>query len=63
MQRIFAANNVSFYKIIVLCQSNSYHTENRSNDITFDNEKLMNTIQSLDANKARGYDGIAIRMQ
>ena len=37
-------------------------TENRLNDITFDNEKLAKIIQSLDPNKAQGYDGISIRM-
>ena len=41
-----------------LPKSNTYHTENRLNDITFENEKLLKIIQSLDANKARGYDGI-----
>ena len=45
-----------------LPKSNTYHTENRLNDITFDNEKLLKIIQSLDANKAHGYDGISIRM-
>ena len=45
-----------------LPKSNTYHTENRLNDITFDNEKLLKIIQSLDANKAHGYDGISIWM-
>ena len=45
-----------------LPKSNTYHTENRLNDITFDNEKLLKIIQSLDASKAHGYDGISIRM-
>ena len=45
-----------------LPKSNTYHTGNRLNDITFDNEKLLKIIQSLDANKAHGYDGISIRM-
>ena len=45
-----------------LPKSNTCHTENRLNDITFDNEKLLKIIQSLDANKAHGYDGISIRM-
>ena len=45
-----------------LPKSNTYHTENRLNNITFDNEKLPKIIQSLDANKAHGYDGISIRM-
>ena len=45
-----------------LPKSNTYHTENRLNDITFDNEKLLKIIQSLDANKAHGYDGISIKM-
>ena len=45
-----------------LPKSNTYHTENRLNDFTFDNEKLLKIIQSLDANKAHGYDGISIRM-
>ena len=39
-----------------------YHTENRLNGITFDHEELLKIIQSLDANKAHGYDGISIRM-
>ena len=46
-----------------LPKTNTYHTENRLNDITFDNEKLLKIIQSLDANKAHGSDGISIRMQ
>ena len=45
-----------------LPKSNMYHTEDRLNDITFDNEKLLKIIQSLDANKAHGYDGILIRI-
>ena len=45
-----------------LTKSNTYQTENRLNDISFDNEKLLKIIQSLDANKAPGYDGISIRM-
>ena len=45
-----------------LPKSNMYHTENRLNNITFDNEKLLKIIQSLDANKAHGYDGISVRM-
>ena len=32
-----------------LPKSNSYHTENRLNDITFDNEKLLKIIQSSDS--------------
>ena len=43
-----------------LAKTNTYHTENRLNDITFDNEKLLKIIQSSDANKAHGYDGISI---
>ena len=39
-----------------------YHKENRLNDITFDNEKLLKIIQTLDASKAHEYDGISIRM-
>ena len=45
-----------------LPKSNTYHAESRLNDITFDSEKLLKIIQSLDANKAHGYDGISIRM-
>ena len=45
-----------------LPKSNTYHAEKRLNDITFDNEKLLKIIQSLDANKDHGYDGISIRM-
>ena len=45
-----------------LPKSNTYHTENRLNDITFDNKKLLKIIQSLDANKSHGYDGVSIRM-
>ena len=45
-----------------LPKSNRYHTESRLNDITFGNEKLLKIIQSLDANKAHGYDGVSIRM-
>ena len=45
-----------------LQKSNTYHTENRLNNITFDNEKLLKIIQSLDTNKAHGYDGISLRM-
>ena len=40
-----------------LPKSNTYHSEKRLNDITFDNEKLLKIIQSLDANKDHGYDG------
>ena len=43
-------------------KSNTYHTENRLNNITFENEKLLKRIQSLDVNKAHGYDVISIRM-
>ena len=43
-------------------KSNTYHKENRLNDITFDNEKLLKIIQLLDANKTHAYDGISIRM-
>ena len=39
-----------------------YHTENRLNNIIFDNERLPKIIQSLDANNAHGYNGISIRM-
>ena len=39
-----------------------YHTENRLNDIAFDNEKLLKIFQSLDPNKPHGYDGISIEM-
>ena len=44
-----------------LPKSNTYHTENRLNDVTFDNEKLLKIIESLDASKPHGYDGISIR--
>ena len=44
-----------------LTKSNTYQTENRLNDITFDNEKLLKIIQSSDASKAHGYGGISIR--
>ena len=65
--RSFSVNNVILYKKIVLFQI-SYHTENRLNDIIFDNEKLLKIDykliinESLDANKAHGFDGISIRM-
>ena len=49
-------NNSNFPK------SSTYHTENRVNDITFDKKKLLKIIQSLDANKGHGHDGISIRM-
>ena len=61
--------NEFFSKQCQLLQNNSTlpktntYTENRLNDITFDNEKLLKIIQSLDANKAHGSDGISIRMQ
>ena len=45
-----------------LSKSNTYHPENRLNDITFDNEKLLKIIQPLDANKAHGSDGISTGM-
>ena len=48
-------NNSTFPK------SNRYQTKNRVND-TFANEKLLKIIQSLDVNKAHGYDGISIKM-
>ena len=41
---------------------NICHAENMLNNITFDNEKLLKIIQSLNANKAHGYDSISIRM-
>ena len=41
-----------------LPKSNTYHTENMLNDVTFDNEKLLKIIKSLDADKAHGYGGI-----
>ena len=41
-----------------LPKSNMYHTENRLNDITFDNEKPLKIIQSLDRNKVHRYDDI-----
>ena len=56
----FSANNVSLQNKSTLATTNTYHTENRLNDITFDNEKLLKIIQSSDANKAHGYDGISI---
>ena len=49
-------NNISLPK------SNTDHTENRLNVIIFENEKLLKIIQSSDANKAYGCDGISIRM-
>ena len=58
----FSANNVSPKKQYTLPKSNTYHTENRLSDITFDNEKLLKIIQSLDANKVRGYDAISFKM-
>ena len=36
------------------------HTENRLNNIAFDNEKLLKIIQSLDPNKPHGYNSISI---
>ena len=45
-----------------LPKSNTYHTENRQNDIIFDNEKLLKILQSLHANKAQGYGDISRRM-
>ena len=39
-----------------------YHIENRLNDITFDNEKLLKIIQSLDVSNSRRYDAILVRM-
>ena len=33
---------------------NTYHTEKRLNDITFDNEKLLKIVQSLDGTKLTG---------
>lgn len=43
-------------------KSNTYRTKTRVNDTTFDNEKLLKIIESLNANKAHGYDGISIKM-
>ena len=45
-----------------LPKSNTYHTENKQNDIIFDNEKLLKILQSLHANKAHGYGDISRRM-
>ena len=42
--------------------SNTYHAENRLNDITFDNEKQLKIFQSLDASKAHGYVVFSIRI-
>ena len=39
-----------------LPKSNTYHTENRLNDITFDNEKLLKITQPLYTTKGHGYD-------
>ena len=46
----------------ILPKSNTYHTKTRVNDTTFDNEQLLKIIESLNANKAHGYDGISIKM-
>ena len=45
-----------------LPKSNTYHTENRQNDIIFDNEKLLKILESLHANKAHGYGDISRKM-
>ena len=45
-----------------LPKSKTYNTENRLNDINFENERLLKIIQSLDTNKVHGYDGISIRI-
>ena len=45
-----------------LPKSNTYHTENRQNDIIFDNEKLLKILESLHANKVQGYGDISRRM-
>ena len=58
----FSKQHQSLQNNSTLSKHSTYHTENRLNDITFGNEKLLKIIQSLDANKARGYDGISIRM-
>ena len=58
----FSKQHQSLQNNSTLPKHSTYHTENRLNDITFGNEKLLKIIQSLDANKARGYDGISIRM-
>ena len=42
--------------------SSTYHTENRLNDIIFDNEKLPKIFEPLEANKAHEYDGVSVRM-
>ena len=39
-----------------------HHTESRLNDIAFNNEKLLKITQSLDANKANGYDESSVRI-
>ena len=39
-----------------LPKSNTYCTENRLNDITFDNEKLLKITQPLYTTKGHGYD-------
>lgn len=39
-----------------------YHTKNRLNDITFDNEKPLKIIQTLDVSNAHGYDAISARI-
>ena len=45
-----------------LPKSNTYHTENRQNDIIFDNEKLLKILQSLHSNNAQRYGDISRRM-
>ena len=48
-------NNIPSQNLIRIIQK-------RLSDITFDNEKLLKIIQSLDANKVRGYDAISFKM-
>ena len=46
-----------------LPKSNTCHTEkNRLSDIIFDKKKKLQIIQSLDTNKAHGYNDISVRI-
>ena len=46
-----------------LPKSNTCHTEkNRLSDIIFDDKKKLQIIQSLDTNKAHGYNDISVRI-
>ena len=40
----------------------AFHANNRLNDISFNYDKILEVIESLDSNKAHGHDSISVTM-